>query len=34
LVSFLSLFFDPEVGSEISIRNISQHSTEYTALYP
>jgi hypothetical protein len=30
----LSLFFDPEGGGDISLRNFGWLSTDYTALYP
>jgi hypothetical protein len=30
----LGFFFDPEVGSDMFLRNISLPSTDYTALYP
>jgi hypothetical protein len=30
----LSFFFDPEDGGDVFLRNVSWHSTDYTALYP
>jgi hypothetical protein len=30
----LSLFFDREYGADMFLRNVSWHSTDYTALYP
>jgi hypothetical protein len=30
----LSLFFDPEDGGEIFLRNVDSLSTDYTELYP
>jgi hypothetical protein len=30
----LGLFFDPEEGSDIFLRNVGRLSTDYTALYP
>jgi hypothetical protein len=30
----LSLFFDPEDGGDIFLRNVGGHSTDYTAYYP
>jgi hypothetical protein len=33
LFFLLDLFFDPENGSDMFLRNIGQLSTDYTALY-
>jgi hypothetical protein len=30
----LGLFFDPDDGGEIFLRNVSRFSTDYMALYP
>jgi hypothetical protein len=30
----LNLFFDPEDGGDMFLRNVGWHSTDYTALYP
>jgi hypothetical protein len=30
----LGLFFDPEDGGDIFLRNVGEISTDYTALYP
>jgi hypothetical protein len=30
----LGLFFDPEDGSDMLLRNVGLLSTDYTALYP
>jgi hypothetical protein len=32
--NLLGLFFDPEDGGEMFLRNVGRLSTDYTALYP
>jgi hypothetical protein len=34
LVAFLGLFFDPEYGGDMFVRNVGWLSMDYMALYP